>query len=132
MHENEALARFYAEAGYGASAGAHDTVVVATDGASVVGAVRLCREEGIMVLRGMQVARRYQGQGIGSQLLAACTPCVAGTNVFCLPHTHLEMFYARAGYARIPDAYLPPVLAWRLAAYRARGLDVIAMRRPAA
>ncbi|GAB3383053.1 GNAT family N-acetyltransferase [Massilia agri] len=130
--DRDAIARLYAEAGYGAVPGADDTVIVAKLGATLVGVARLCPEEGVTVLRGMQVSKAFQGQGIGARLLAACVPHMAQSDTFCLPYTHLEHFYAAAGFAPIHGAGLPGFLAQRLAAYRGRGQDVMAMRRPAA
>lgn len=125
----QAIATLYADAGYGAAVGAQDTVLVAKQGAALLGVVRLCLEDGIVVLRGMQVRRECQGQGIGARLLAACEAHMAGTETFCLPYTHLERFYATAGFVRVGAGALPDFLAQRLATYRARGQDVIAMRR---
>ena len=130
--DRDAIARLYAEAGYGAAPGADDTVIVAKLGATLVGVVRLCPEDGVTVLRGMQVSKAYQGQGIGARLLAACAPHMAKTETFCLPYIHLQNFYAAAGFARVHGPGLPGFLANRLAAYRGRGQDVMAMRRPAA
>ncbi|MGG7604173.1 GNAT family N-acetyltransferase [Massilia sp. BKSP1R2A-1] len=130
--DRDAIAGLYAEAGYGAALGADDTVIVAKAGATLAGVVRLCAEEGVTVLRGMQVRAACQGQGIGARLLAACVPHMAKNATFCLPYTHLEHFYAAAGFARVHGAALPAILNQRLAAYRERGQDVIAMRRPAA
>ncbi len=127
----EAIAGLYREAGYGASVQADDTVIVAKAGAVLVGVVRLCPEEGVTVLRGMQVRTSFQGQGIGMRLLDACAPHLAKTEAFCLPYSHLERFYAAAGFARVHGGGLPGFLGQRLAAYRERGQAVIAMRRPA-
>lgn len=129
--DRDAISRLYAEAGYGAAPGTDDTVIVAKLGATLVGVVRLCPEDGVTVLRGMQVSKAYQGQGIGARLLAACAPHMAESETFCLPYTHLENFYATAGFARVHGPGLPGFLANRLAAYRGRGQDVMAMRRPA-
>ena len=127
--DGEAIAALYAEAGYGAAVQADDTVIVARNEAMLVGVLRLCPEEGVMVLRGMQVRLEYQRQGVGARMLAACLPHLAGTEAFCLPYAHLDGFYAAAGFARAENPALPGFLARRLDAYRARGQDVIAMRR---
>ncbi len=126
--DGDAVAGLYAEAGYGAGVQPDDTVIVATIEAMLVGVVRLCPEEGVVVLRGMQVRAEYQRQGIGARMLAACLPHLIGMEAFCLPYSHLERFYAAAGFVRAQDASLPAFLAQRLGAYRARGQDVIAMR----
>ncbi len=130
--DRDAIADLYREAGYGASVGADDTVIVAKAGAVLVGVVRLCPEEGVLVLRGMQVRTSFQGQGIGRRLLDACVPHMTKTEAYCLPYSHLERFYAAAGFARVHGGGLPGFLADRLAAYRERAQDVMAMRRPAA
>jgi GNAT superfamily N-acetyltransferase len=125
----QAIATLYAEAGYGAAVGEQDTVLVVKQGTLLLGVVRLCPEGGVLVLRGMQVRREHQGQGIGARLLAACHAHLAGMESFCLPYAHLERFYGAAGFARVGAGALPDFLALRLAAYRAREQDVIAMRR---
>jgi GNAT superfamily N-acetyltransferase len=126
----QAIATLYADAGYGAAVGAQDTVFVARQGTLLLGVVRLCLEDGVVVLRGLQVRREFQGQGIGARLLAACEAHLGSAETFCLPYTRLERFYGAAGFARVGAGALPDFLARRLAAYRAREQDVIAMRRP--
>lgn len=123
------VAALYAAAGYGAPVDAADTVIVARLIGRVVGAVRLCPENGVTVLRGMQVAPAFQRQGLGARLLAACAPHMAGREVFCLPYAHLAGFYAAAGFEAVDEQALPAFLAARLAGYRAGGQDIIAMRR---
>lgn len=123
------VAALYAAAGYGAPVDPADTVVTAKLIGRVVGVVRLCPEEGVTVLRGMQVAPAFQRQGLGARLLAACAPHLAGRQVFCLPYAHLAGFYAAAGFETVDEHALPAFLASRLAGYRAGGQEVIAMRR---
>jgi len=45
------IAAFYAAAGYGAGVADGDTVLVARRDGALVGAVRLCEENGVLVLR---------------------------------------------------------------------------------
>lgn len=123
------VANLYAAAGYGAPVDPADTVIVAKLPGRVVGAVRLCPEHGVTVLRGMQVEPALQRQGLGGRLLAACLPRLAGRQAFCLPYAHLEGFYGAAGFETVGPQALPAFLADRLAGYRAGGQDVIAMRR---
>lgn len=126
------VASLYAVAGYGAPLDPADRVIVAKLLGRVVGAVRLCPEHGVTVLRGMQIEPAFQRQGLGARLLAACLPHLAGKQVFCLPYAHLAGFYAASGFERVDAGSLPAFLASRLAGYRAGGQDVIAMRRKAA
>lgn len=125
------VAKLYAEAGYDAPIDPSDTVMVATCGGQLLGAVRLCSEHGVTVLRGMQIGSSVQRQGIGSGLLAACQPRLDRGPAFCLPYSYLIGFYAVAGFEVVGAAGLPDFLARRLDGYLARGLDVVAMRRKA-
>jgi predicted N-acetyltransferase YhbS len=122
----------YREAGYGAPIGADDTLIVARTGTLVVGAVRLCAEEGVTVLRGMHVKRSFQRQGIGARLLEACLPHLDAGPAYCIPYTHLVSFYAGAGFELLAGSDLPPFLAQRLAGYQVQGQPVLAMHRAAA
>jgi N-acetylglutamate synthase-like GNAT family acetyltransferase len=123
------IAALYAEAGYGAAIESADTLLVAWAGAQLAGVVRLCAEEGVTVLRGMQVLPAFQRRGVGSKLLAACGPRLDGQLAFCLPYVHLKDFYAAAGFTPASADILPDFLARRLADYRAKGQQVLAMRR---
>jgi hypothetical protein len=104
-----------------------DCLIVAESGDSVVGAFRLVREHGCLVLRGMRVRCDMRRQGVGLRLLGALgdldEPC------YCVPHRHLEGFYGRAGFETLSVELTPDFLAARLTDYRDRGLDVVAMRR---
>jgi GNAT superfamily N-acetyltransferase len=123
------IAALYAEAGYGAAIDPADTILAARSSGQLAGAVRLCTEEGVTVLRGMQVRPAFQRQGVGSRLLAACGPWLERGPAFCLPYTHLVDFYAAAGFGPVGADALPAFLARRLAAYLAQGQHVLAMRR---
>lgn len=122
---------FYAQAGYGGGVSALDTVLAASAGDRLLGAVRLCEEHGVIVLRGMFVAADAQRQGIGRALLAECLPWLDRGEGFCLPYDHLVGFYREAGFEPVPMAALPPFLQQRLAAYLAKGQRVLGMRRAA-
>jgi hypothetical protein len=54
---------FYSRCGYQGGVSPKDTVITATEGDLIIGVVRLCEEEGVTVLRGMQVTpyRRRMG-----------------------------------------------------------------------
>jgi GNAT superfamily N-acetyltransferase len=123
------ITALYAEAGYGAAIDPADTILVAKDEAQLVGVVRLCPEQGVTVLRGMQIRSAYQRQGIGAQLLAACRPYLDQHASYCLPYAYLLPFYGAAGFTVTDNVELPDFLAQRLAFYLARGQAVIAMQR---
>jgi GNAT superfamily N-acetyltransferase len=123
------VAQLYADANYDAPLAPSDMVMVAILRGQVIGAVRLCSEHGVTVLRGMQISSSFQRQGIGSRLLAACLPHLDCGPAFCLPYAHLVDFYAAAGFEVVGAVELPGFLAQRLDAYLASGQHVLAMRR---
>jgi GNAT superfamily N-acetyltransferase len=125
------MIELYAEAGYGAAIAPTDTILVAKSDALLVGVVRLCAEEGVTVLRGMQIRGAFQRQGIGAKLLMACQPYLDRQTAFCLPYAHLVHFYAAANFEVATGADLPQFLEQRLSSYLAKGKEVIAMQRPA-
>ena len=67
----------------------------------------------------------------GSRLLDAFVRDLEGVACYCIPRAHLRGFYARVGFEPLPDEAAPNFLRDRLASYRARGLDVLVMRRAA-
>jgi GNAT superfamily N-acetyltransferase len=123
------VAAFYEECGYDGSIAASDTILVARLADRLVGAVRLCPQENVTVLRGMEVHPEHRRQGIGSQLLQACVPFLDAGLSFCLPYTHLVSFYGAVSFEVVQPSRLPPFLAARLASYIAEGRAVLAMHR---
>src|SRR4026209_665739 len=63
--------KFYAERRYGGGIRPEDALLLAEHDGELIGIVRLTTEEGVVVLRGMQVHPRFQRQGIGKRLLGA-------------------------------------------------------------
>ena len=112
---------FYADRQYGAGIRPEDAVFLAEHGGEVVGIVRLAAEEGVIVLRGMQVDPRCQGQGIGRRLLLTVAQELDGRECFCIPYAHLVEFYRGIGFQVIEPAKVPTFLRLRLAAYQNRG-----------
>lgn len=122
---------FYADVGYPGRVEPSDTVLVARSAADIVGAVRLCMEEGCLVLRGMYVDAARRGSGIGTELLAAVSTLIGGRGCWCIPYSRLRTFYARAGFMEVPRASVPTFLADRGDRYLAKGEAVIFTERPA-
>jgi GNAT superfamily N-acetyltransferase len=123
------VAELYREWGYRAAAGPEDTLIVAEDGGELVGVVRLAREHGHVVLRGMRVQAAYQRDGLGTRMLELLVQQLHG-DCYCIPYLHLLGFYGRAGFREITPESAPSFLAERLATYRSEGLQVAIMRRP--
>jgi len=124
------LRRAYEEWGYEGGIKEDDVVYVAEANRAIVGLARRTHEHDVTMLRGMQVARSYQRQGIGSSLLRAFTHDIENVVCFCVPYSHLAAFYATAGFTPMRDATAPSFLQGRLRGYRSLGLDVLVMQRP--
>jgi GNAT superfamily N-acetyltransferase len=125
------IADLYRECGYRGGIAAADTAIAAMVGNKIVGAVRLCPEGGVTVLRGMQVLPAYQRQGLGSKLLQACVPLLSSGPTYCLPYSHLALFYGKVGFLTAGPATLPQFLQERQSSYVASGIGTIAMSRMA-
>lgn len=128
--EIQRIAAFYRSLDYTPSIGPEDVLVVAELDGSLCGVVRLCQEQGVLLLRGMRVRQDVRRQGIGTRLLQATEPLIAEQECFCIPHRYLCDFYGRIGFVPIAAGQAPGFLQERLARYRAEyRLDVIVMRR---
>lgn len=97
-----------------------DKVVIATD-KQIIGAVRMCTENGINVLRGMQVKPQWQRKGIGSAMLKFLADHLDMDGCYCLPFKHLKLFYGAIGFNEIPAQLAPEFLAERLQKYLSSG-----------
>ena len=120
----------YFEWGYGGGAELDDDVLLAERDGNLLGLVRCTRENGITVLRGMQVAPPARRQGIGTRLLNEFVRRFGDLECYCVPYRHLIAFYGSEGFAVVHPREQPPsFLAERVAKYKAAGLDVILMHR---
>lgn len=112
-------AALYARVAYGGGIGPADHLLLAEDDSRLVGLLRLAPEEGVTVLRGMQVVLPYQRQGIGTRLLDAADAAIGPGVCYCIPYRHLTSFYGRIGFEEVEPARAPGFLAARLARYHA-------------
>ena len=130
--EFERVAAFYRASAYRPPLAVTDRFIIAEDEAGICGALRLCSEEGLLVLRGMRVAPSRQRQGIGTQLLERAAGAIGERECCCIPHRILSGFYAQAGFEEIAVGEAPAFLRDRWRQYtEGYALDVILMRRPA-
>jgi N-acetylglutamate synthase-like GNAT family acetyltransferase len=120
----------YKICGYNGGIDPNDTLVVARDHNKLIGVMRLCLENHITVLRGMQILPGMQRHKVGTAMLNFCLPLIQDRNIYCLPFRHLEQFYAQIGFQVINGDSLPVLIKNRLLTYRQLGQDVIAMSRP--
>jgi N-acetylglutamate synthase-like GNAT family acetyltransferase len=128
-HDIEDIKVFYSQCGYGGGLNEQDMILIAQLEAKIVGAVRLCPDTNFFVLRGMQVLAPYQRQGIGTQLLQACTERLVDQVCYCIPWQHLQSFYQKARFQEVSPVRVPALLHERLNDYISRGMNVILMCR---
>lgn len=129
--EKERIEAFYTSEQRRVEVHVADQFVLAENNGSLVGVVRLCREEGEYVLRTMFVNEAFRGKGLGREMLQVFKPLIEGKVCYCLPFSHLEPFYGTIGFQSIAIELAPPHLQQRLAKYIGEGLDMIAMMRSA-
>jgi N-acetylglutamate synthase-like GNAT family acetyltransferase len=125
------VVNFYAERRYAGEIRPEDAVLLAERDGELVGVVRLAAEEGVVVLRGMQVHPKFQRQGIGETLLATVAQELDGRGCFCIPYAHLAGFYGGIGFHVIESTKAPTFLRLRLERYQNRGdgKEYLIMRR---
>jgi N-acetylglutamate synthase-like GNAT family acetyltransferase len=104
-----------------------DTVLIALN-EGIIGAVRICTENDIKILRGMQVKSGFQRGGIGRAMLLYLVEHLDMSDCYCLPYSHLKDFYSIIGFREITPEEAPDFLAKRLEAYLFKGLDVTVMK----
>jgi N-acetylglutamate synthase-like GNAT family acetyltransferase len=129
LHDTEAIKTFYSQCGYGGGLNKEDRVLIAQLGEEIIGAVRLCPDNGFSVLRGMQILAPFQRQGIGTQLLRACTEQLVDQVCYCIPWQHLRSFYQQVGFQEVSPVEVPALLRERFDGYIVRGMNVILMGR---
>ncbi len=123
---------FYDRMGYHGDVRASDLVLAAEDGGELIGAVRLCEEEGERVLRGMYIRRDHQRSGLGTEMLNRLVAFLGARRCWCVPFDHLTGFYGKAGFRTADRMEAPEFLRIRLATYRERGMKVTLMVREGA
>ena len=121
----------YERWGYHGGVLAGDCVFLAERGEDLVGVVRLTDEDGVRMLRGMQIAPQERRRGTGTQLLHALVSRLGDVPCYCVPFAHLAEFYGQVGFEEIRLSEGPPFLVERIARYREEGHRVTLMRRPA-
>ncbi len=130
-HHDESIKAFYRQCDYGGGLNKEDDVLIAQSAENIVGAVRLCPDKGFCVLRGMQVLKSFQRQGIGTQLLQAFVEqlSIRSITCYCLPWEHLHSFYLQAGFKKVSSVEVPFILYERFHSYLSKGMNVILMVR---
>lgn len=115
---------FYDSMSYGGGVRDSDLVLVADDSRDIVAAVRLCEEQGELVLRGMYVREDFQRRGLGTEMLHRLVPHLASRRCWCVPFEHLTGFYGQVGFRTANTETAPAFLRDRLERYRREGMEV--------
>ncbi len=89
-------------------------MVVAISQNRIIGAARIATEEGIFVLRGVQIAVNFQRQGIGTRILNRVDSLIGESVCWCIPHEWLESFYRQIGFKKVPEDQPPLFLQERI------------------
>ena len=106
-----------------------DTIWLAEDAGNVVGIVRIAREFGTLVLRGMRIAPGWQRRGIGRRMLTSLDAWLGERECYCIPYAHLGKFYGQIGFEIIEVDSAPRFLRDRIDEYRRASLEVMVMVR---
>jgi GNAT superfamily N-acetyltransferase len=123
------LANFYRITDYGGSVAPADRGVYATEEGRIIGAGRLSEKEGVLILRGMRVLKEHRGRGVGSAIIDSLVRKESSRDCYCIPYNNLQHFYAAKRFEEIKPLEAPNFICNRFRDYRARGLDVILMRK---
>ncbi|BEV72006.1 MULTISPECIES: GNAT family N-acetyltransferase [unclassified Paludibacterium] len=128
-YEFASVVRLYDEGGYDGRYQASDFLLLAIMGHETVGVVRLVKEQGYTLLRGLYIGKHWRGRGIGRQLLAAATgyltdPC------YCLTQSTLIPLFAAQGFIPCSDDIVPPFLLERRHRYGWTGKTYHILYRP--
>ena len=110
----------YETCNYHGGVQANDKIVIAAE-EQIIGAVRICIEHGVKVLRGMQIKPAWQKKGIGSAMLKFLTEHEDMDGCYCLPFKHLKLFYGAIGFEEIAMRDAPEFLVERLKKYLGSG-----------
>jgi predicted N-acetyltransferase YhbS len=117
----------YAAVGYKGGVLDSDICFLASVNGQPVGAVRLCMENDVLVLRGMMVKQEFQRQGIGKALLNALDKHISTNKCYCINPQHLKDFYGRIGFQQVDADVAPAFFVERMLKDNTDGLDCITM-----
>lgn len=123
------LNQFYCEQGYHSGWGSSERAFIATNNGEIIGSVKIEVNNGFSVLRGMYIAKDYQGDGVGTEFLKHIEPILNKTTSYCMPFSHLGKFYEQIGFQAVSPDSFPEYLAKRYHGYENKGYRIIAMRR---
>jgi N-acetylglutamate synthase-like GNAT family acetyltransferase len=127
--DQDKIKQVYDAVGYKGGIQNIDVGFLATIADQPVGAVRICKENDVYVLRGMMVKPEFQRHGVGKALLEVVNNYLGETTCYCINPTHLKNFYGRIGFEQIDTDVVPAFLVERMERYNADNYECITMLR---
>jgi GNAT superfamily N-acetyltransferase len=120
---------FYKSVGYHSDWSSTERAFCSLLNNEVIGSVKVESVHGVSILRGMYLAESIRNKGYGSKFIQFIEPVLNKSISFCMPFSHLELFYSQVGFKKIKMQQLPLFLQKRFAAYENDGYTIIAMQR---
>ena len=99
-------------------------IVAAYDGDKMVGVFRLCKENGVIVLRGFFVLAEYQKKGIGTKMLGLFENELSDVACYLNCRNGLTRFYEKANF-EVCGNEVPEFLKERVAGYNNPELNIL-------
>lgn len=115
--ELEAIQAFYTGCGYQKRIDPDNQLFTARQNGEIIGAVRLCMEQKIQVLRGCYVHRDHHKKGIGSLLLLQLEQQLIDRPLYTIANKNLAAFYQSISLRPIESNKAPMHLQERLQTY---------------
>lgn len=120
---------FYKRVGYFQPVTSDAKIVAASlPGGDIAGVVRLEKENGVLVLRGMQVSPELQSAGVGLRMIKLLEEKI-DSECWCMPHDWLTGFYGKVGFRRVEAEEAPEFLRERFRANVVKYPHLILMKR---
>ena len=129
IEELDKVLEFYKTCSYSGGATQDDLIICAEMDNIIVAVVRLCNENQTLVLRGMQVDKQFQRQGIGKKLLSRLDKIIDTQTCYCIPYGHLEKFYSSIGFKKVDSNKIPDHLFKRLCKYSLKYPNMLIMKK---
>lgn len=117
------IREFYRSRNYNQNIDSECNVIVAQIDKEIIGVARICNENEVLILRGMQIKPEFQRQGIGTKILDKVKNLLEDKECFSIPYEHLEEFYGQIGFRRIDDKEAPAFLQNRIIEYQQKHSD---------
>jgi len=105
-----------------------EQIFTATLDNKLVAALRLSPVNQYHLLRSMCVSEELRHRGIGSAFLQAIQTELSQLNCYCFPYSHLQTFYAAAGFVVCDAASEPSQITDKFHRYLNNGKNICLMK----